>query len=212
MNDTLLQLRLDEVGLRYADLESNPNKMEDDKFDLLTAMIKEEGFLQPVLVTRTATGYRIEDGHHRYWAAKRAGLETITGVLLDEANAQRSMLVGLGMNRLRGELELNSAADIIQEVQAILNLPMEEVAVLSGFTVSELDALLATHLDSGDDILANAGKDIHGDDDENRPPAIYTLEIPFEDVDTFRLAKRKLKKMGKGNLCAGLMTALGEED
>lgn len=206
---------------RYARREDNPNKLGEDQFALLCAAIKEEGFLQPILVTELAESgpsgetYRIEDGHHRWWAAREVGLASIS-IVLKEAGARafneheaRARLLGIGMNRIRGEVDLTVAAGVIAEVQAVLDLQPMELSMLTGFSTAELDTLLAS-TDDVPDLLKEADEIPEtGETDEN---PVFVLEINFTDRKAFTRAKKQLRKTGKGDLAAGLLALLGEEE
>ncbi len=66
---------------RIEDLDSHPRmnivpRMSDAEFKGLVADIKEQGILDPLLVTAGDTKY-IVDGHNRFEAAKKAGLEEV---------------------------------------------------------------------------------------------------------------------------------------
>lgn len=203
------KVRVEHLVPRYATREENPNKLDDERFEMLKAAIKEEGFLQPILVTRIDEArYQIEDGHHRYWGALEHGMPEITAVFKQE-HPERAKLLGIGMNRLRGEVDLTAAAAVITEAQAVLALSDAELSMLTGFTASELSALLDTTADASD-ILDDGVGDLEEEDDAE-VKAEFVLEVVFTDRDAFKLAKRKLRKMGKGDLAAGLLAALGEE-
>lgn len=208
-------VNIDSLVPRYADPETNPNRMEAEKYDLLVRAIQQEGFLQPILVTAVEGEkgkWRIEDGHHRWWAAKQTGMKEVSVCIkkmdADLLQAGQAMLIGIGMNRLRGELDLSVATDIIREVQEALSLTIPDVSVLTGFTEDELSTLLATQSDPEEILEEGAGAvaDVEVEDGKT-----YLLEINFSDRDEFKLAKRKLRKLGKGDLAVGLLVALGEE-
>lgn len=204
---------IDDLVPRYADAETNPNRMEPEKYDLLVRAIQQEGFLQPILVTETDDGkWRIEDGHHRWWAAKQVGMKTVSVSIKkmdsDLLVAGQAMLIGIGMNRLRGELDLAVATDIIREVQEVLALSIPDVSVLTGFTEDELNTLLADQT-TPEEILEDGAGSVN--EVEENDSKTYLLEINFTDREQFKLAKRKLRKLGKGDLSIGLLVALGEE-
>lgn len=202
---------IDDLVPRH-DADSNPNRMEPEKYDLLVRSIQREGFLQPILVTEDGDRWRIEDGHHRYLAAKQAGLRSVSISIkrMDSKllEAGQAMLIGIGMNRLRGELDLAVTTDIIRDVQEALALSIPDVSALTGFTEDELNTLLASS-DTPEEILENgAGAISDALEDDGKT---YLLEINFTDREQFKLAKRKLRKLGKGDLSVGLIVALGED-
>ena len=193
---------------RYENESDNPNHMEPEKYALLVNAISQEGFLQPILVTPMEDGrLRIEDGHHRWWAAKQVGLPQVS-VSIKKTGAERAMLLGIGMNRLRGELDLGTTADIIRAVQESLSLEMPEVSMLTGFTAEELETLLSDS-NTPEEILEEGAGSMQ--DIEVEEGKTYLLEISFSDREEFKLAKRKLRKLGGGNLATGVLVALGED-
>jgi len=216
-----LRVPIDTLVPRYATRAENPNRMDEDRFVLLKQAIAEEGFLQPILVTDlpdvpAATRerldgpcFRIEDGHHRWWAAKEAGAREVLIVIRSNIVEARARLLGIGMNRLRGEVDLTAAAQVIGEAQALLDLQPMELSMLTGFSTVELDTLLGTSEDVSD-ILDEGAQDV-SDEDKHAANVTFVLEISFVDREKFKLAKRALRKAGKGDMMRGLLALLGEE-
>ena len=198
---------IDQLTPRYT-RESNPNKMDDERFGLLVASIRTEGFLVPVLVNRMPDGKLvIEDGHHRYWAAKEAGLRQITAIV-KAYSAARGALIGVGLNRNRGELDLGQTVEVVQAAREAEELEVQELSVLTGFTSAELEAFFtaAHEVDPIEDEVAP-----QSGDDDTKLPRPFLLEITFSTKDQLKLARRKLRKAaGKGgDLALGLMNVLG---
>ena len=50
----------------------------------------------PIIVVKTSKGYMILDGHHRFHAAKKAGLETLPAVVVDKGDLEYSDFVPEG--------------------------------------------------------------------------------------------------------------------
>lgn len=200
-------VKVSDLCPRYDTREANPNKMDEEKYALLKRSMIEEGFLQPILVRHDGEQYVIEDGHHRWWAAKEIGLESISVIVKSMPDA-RARLLGIGMNRLRGDVDLSAAADIIRDVQAMLDLPMPEVSMLTGFSDEELRLLLQAEVQP-EDLIEDAASDVTGDATSGQE---FVLEIKFFDRDQYKNTKRKLRKLGKGDLAIGVLRALGDEE
>jgi hypothetical protein len=187
--------------------EDNPNVMGPEAFAGLTHLIKERGFLQPVLVTKDADGKpHMADGHHRMEAAKLLGYTHIPAVIGGAEVMADRFAVGVGMNRLRGELDLAKvAAGLVGLGEAALGL--------TGFSQDELDTLLASTEEAGDDMIEAVPPPEDEPPPEDGEAKAYVLEIAFDDREMFKKAKRGLKKAaGKGKeLRWGLMRLLGEE-
>src|SRR5918998_5065352 len=58
-------------------------QMDDAKLEELTQSIKANGIIQPILVRRTGSTYRIIAGERRWRAAQRAGLHKVPVVVRD---------------------------------------------------------------------------------------------------------------------------------
>lgn len=206
-------LDLDRIVPVYASADENPNKMEPERFDLLVQAVERYGFLQAVLVRKFGSAggkprYQLIDGHHRYWAMQKARRTQLLAQIADVDDVQARAL-SLAMNRLRGDLDLRMSAEAIQSIVEITGWDIETVTVSTGFTAEEIDALLQKTALNAQDIL---GESLGEAEDERAPAAPFVLEIPFADRESYRLAKRKLKKAaGKGgDLARGLLNLLGE--
>lgn len=215
------QIEVDVTNLvpRYT-RETDPNKMSDSEFAALKALMKTDGSLETILITLkqgTKDTYLIINGHHRYWAAQDIEMKKLPAMLIS-ANKAKAILLGIGMNRIRGDLDLSLAGSEIQEVmEASSKITMEQIAINTGLSVEEIEALTQQAGEGADDLLEELGDDMKGgtdDDDENVNLKPFVLEIQFPDRDTYKLARRKLKRAaGKGgDLARGLLTLLGEDD
>ncbi len=199
-----------------ASLHENPentNVMDEVDYRQLVANIKEVGFLQPILVVDGPSDgtYQIVDGHHRARAAKEAGLETVLAVMWDGSEEMR-IAVSLGMNRLRGDVDLARAAAAIHTL--VEQGWDEEALKLTGFDDKELKALLEA-TSSKDDISLDdvgnlfSGTDLEPEDDE-KPPRPFILELTFSNGTALKKVKKALKKAAPGlELSDGLLVVLG---
>jgi ParB-like chromosome segregation protein Spo0J len=194
--------------------DPNPNVMPEEDFERLVRAVDEQGFLQPVLAREVTHGggrvdLEIIDGVHRTRAARRAGLTEIPVVLID-ADDERARVLRLAMNKLRGELDLSRVAE---ELAALAGAGWDvEALTATGYGEEALNDLLRAGADVGDDeLLAAAGSGI----EDERPPAtedggVYLLEVHCADAKELRAFKRKLRRMGDGDLAAGLRKALDD--
>jgi len=77
------ETRFEEVSV--ADISPNPYQprqgFDDEKMAELTASIREQGVLQPLLLRKGADGYELVAGERRWRAARRAGLATVPAVV-----------------------------------------------------------------------------------------------------------------------------------
>jgi len=107
----------------------NPNVVAQHKMAALTRTVRHDGRLLSVpLVRPVEGGFEILDGEHRYEAAKAAGVETMT-VLVVEASDQEARARTIAMNQIRG------VADPVKQAALLAELARNEadaVAALSG--------------------------------------------------------------------------------
>lgn len=203
--------------INIADMREDPenaNRMDEDRLHTLAAAIERFGFQQPVLLRHTTEGrvdvYHIIDGHHRRRAAIAAGLDKLPAVIVECTDSQARMLQ-LGMNRLRGEVDLTLAARNIAELTNA-GVGADDL-VLTGFSVQELEALLAAGVPdhAGGDPLAGGtitgsggAGGAGGDIDET-----FTLTLEFGVKGDLARAKRALKRAANGGeLSAGLLALI----
>ena len=77
------EMRFEEVPV--ADISPNPYQprqgFDDEKMAELTASIREQGVLQPLLLRKGVDGYELVAGERRWRAARRAGLATVPAVV-----------------------------------------------------------------------------------------------------------------------------------
>lgn len=189
-----------------ADPPTNPNSMSPRDYDALVHLIREEGFLQPILVQKLGSMYQIVDGVHRTRGAREVGLTHVPALVLppDYPEAKVSLLQ-IGMNRLRGDLDHTAVAQTLAELGDNWDLS------LSGFATSEISAMLEAIKPPSLEDFADEGMEAETLTPETASPA-FVLEIEFASADTLKAAKKALKKAGgAGNksLAVGLVAALG---
>jgi ParB-like chromosome segregation protein Spo0J len=188
----------------------NPNRMESEQYEKLKASIKKFGFLEPILV-RGIPGtpdYEIISGHHRAKAATELGMNSVPCVFTD-ASDEDALALMVGMNRIRGELDLAIVAegflDLTQNGWSIDDL------TVTGFSTQEVEDLLASTRIGTDDILDQPVATPEEDGEE--APSAFVLEIEFGNKDDMVACRKALKRAaGKGgDLGSGLIRALGLE-
>jgi len=101
---------------------------KDSELDELTASIKENGILQPVLVRRTGDGmYELIAGERRWRAAKTAGLSVIPG-LIRSSSDEKSIAIALVENLQRQNLNPMEEAYAYSRLMKEFKFTQEEVA------------------------------------------------------------------------------------
>jgi len=188
---------------------SNPNVMQADAYAQLRANIETYGFLQPVLVNAALD---VLDGHHRLEVAKELGMDAVPCVLYEGPDST-APLVGLSMNKIRGEIDMSEVAKIFDSLVEKLT---DEELTTSGYTSEEIDAMLeaakASTMDEDAALEGATRGSAETPEEEVDRPAI--LELTFTSTDAMRRAKRALRKAaGKGvPLGDGLLRLLGDDE
>lgn len=192
--------------------QENPNSMPEARFKLLVRAIERVGFLQPVLVRKHAdTGaFEIVDGHHRVRAAQELGMTAVPAVLVDNMDDATAVAERVGMNHLRGELDLTAVGRSMVELTE-LGWSVDDIGI-TGFSASEVADLMRSVSQNVDMPMATTMEMPAEDYEvEDAPVKPFELVIEFPDKRSFQKAKKMLKKAGKGDLAVGVMHLLGEE-
>ncbi len=216
---------------RLVEPPTNPNHMEDSQFELLVEAMRRAGFLQPLLVREPLPGelspadetvarlgglpfYRIVDGVHRFRAAKLLGMIEVPCVILPaDVSDETISALQVGMNRLRGELNL---AEVAKTLALLASKDWSTVDLtLTGMSEDEItDLLRANRPTTADDVLADAALGAEPTPDPApEDQGTFTLEIVFTSSKEHAKARRALKKAaGKGyGLDVGLMRIIAGE-
>jgi ParB/RepB/Spo0J family partition protein len=112
---------LDKLAIEYravGDIRPNnynPNRQSDHEFRLLCRSIEEDGFTQPVIVSRD---YTIVDGEHRWRAALHLGLPEIPVVVVPMDTAQ-AKIATLRHNRARGSEDLELSVEVLRDLEKL---------------------------------------------------------------------------------------------
>jgi ParB family chromosome partitioning protein len=118
-------------------LAPNPQQprltMDDAKLEELSASIKANGVIQPILVRRTGNTYRIIAGERRWRAAQKAGLQRVPVVVRDVADGDKQLLeLALIENLQREGLNPIDEALAYQRLTAEFSLTQEQIAAAVG--------------------------------------------------------------------------------
>ena len=129
------------VELNITEVEpmlNQPRKVFDkEKLDELTASIKENGVLQPILVVKDENGYTIVAGERRWRAAKNAGLKEIPAIIKDYTDSKKKQ-VALIENIQREDLNVVEVAKAIKELMDIDGYSQSDVAKITGKSLSSI--------------------------------------------------------------------------
>jgi ParB family transcriptional regulator, chromosome partitioning protein len=118
-------------------LAPNPQQprlnMDDARLEELAASIKSNGIIQPILVRRTGSTYRIIAGERRWRAAQRAGLRRVPVVVREVADGDKQLLeLALIENLQREGLNPIDEALAYQRLADDFSLTQEQIAAAVG--------------------------------------------------------------------------------
>ena len=138
------EMKIKRIGIDLLkEAKRNPNVMDDQK-QLLLRKNLDKRERQPLLVRPVDGGFEIVDGHHRYYAAKELGKKDVPCVVEEMTDAE-AMAASLSMNRLRGEVNLGMASEMLTELKGE-GWSVDDLA-FTGFTLEEIDAPENEHED-----------------------------------------------------------------
>lgn len=123
------------TNLRLFEVEPNkkqPRKSFDEAaIDSLAESIKENGVIQPIIVTKTDTGYTIVAGERRWRAAKKAGIAVIPAIVRDYSASQAAE-TALIENLQREDLNPIEEAAGYRSLMTDFNMTQDAVAKKTG--------------------------------------------------------------------------------
>ena len=105
-------------------------QMDDGRLEELTRSIRANGIIQPILVRRTGSTYRIIAGERRWRAAQRAGLQKVPVVVRDlqEGSEKQVLELALIENIQRENLNPIDEAIAYQRLTAEFGLTQDQIA------------------------------------------------------------------------------------
>jgi ParB family chromosome partitioning protein len=109
-------------------------QMDDGRLDELAHSIKANGIIQPILVRRTGSEYRIIAGERRWRAAQRAGLLKVPVVVRDVADGADKQLLELALieNVQRENLNAIDEALAYHRLSEEFSLTQDQIAAAVG--------------------------------------------------------------------------------
>ncbi len=195
--DKVVELNITEVE----PMLNQPRKIFDkEKMEELTASIKENGVIQPILVVKDNNGYTIVAGERRWRAAKSAGLKVIPAIIKDYTDVKKKQ-VALIENIQREDLNIVEVARAIKELMDIDGYSQSEVAKITGKNVSTVSNIMRL-LKLPDEILDML---LNGQLVEGQARALLVLDDSNKQVEIARkvvdnkLTVRDVEKLIYGN-------------
>ena len=178
------------VELKMAEVEPMLNqprkKFDKAKLEELSESIKEHGVIQPILVVKDNSGYRIVAGERRWRASKKAGKETIPAIVKDYTDGKKKQ-VALIENIQREDLNVMEIAHALKELMDIEEYTVADVARVTAknpSTVSNILRLLK--LSDGVQEMVLDGKLVEG-----QARALLTIE---DETEQMKVAQKIIDK------------------
>ncbi len=178
------------VELKMAEVEPMLNqprkKFDKAKLEELSESIKEHGVIQPILVVKDNSGYRIVAGERRWRASKMAGKETIPAIVKDYTDGKKKQ-VALIENIQREDLNVMEIAHALKELMDIEEYTVADVARVTAknpSTVSNILRLLK--LSDGVQEMVLDGKLVEG-----QARALLTIE---DETEQMKVAQKIIDK------------------
>jgi ParB family chromosome partitioning protein len=116
-------------------IESNPHQprktLDDEKLKQLSASIKEDGVLQPIVVRRNGERYQLIMGERRLRAARLAGVPKVPAIVKDVKDAD-SLRLALVENIQREDLNAIEVANAYRALVATFGLTQSDLSKLIG--------------------------------------------------------------------------------
>ena len=107
-------------------------QMDDARLQELADSIKANGIIQPILVRRTGTTYRIIAGERRWRAAQRAGLHKVPVVVRDVTDGRELLELALIENIQRENLNAVDEAHAYRRLSDEFGLTQDQIAAAVG--------------------------------------------------------------------------------
>jgi hypothetical protein len=188
----------------------NPNVMAPAARAALAANVRDMGgLLQPILLEHDGPNLHVLDGHHRLDAAEASGALSVDAVVVEGplSPEERSFLT-LSMNRLRGEFNLGTVAEMFTEMRDE-GWSLEGMTA-TGFDAAEVKALLGAGVSADPTPGEGGGMPDDAPSTADRP---HILEVSFASAKELTTVKRLLRKAAgpTKDITRGLRAVLGLE-
>jgi len=128
--------QMEVVQLAVGDLISNSwnvNRMSRAMMKKLTAYLKREGLVEPIVVRPHPTKlgkYEILGGYHRWTICKdELGYETVPCVVVEGLDDKRAKILSINLNSMSGESVPSLLSNLLNDLQAEMPLPDMEATL-----------------------------------------------------------------------------------
>ena len=119
----------------------NSNAMAPEMQDKLTAYIKAQGLVEPIVVRPLGDGYQILGGYHRTMICRnRLSYETMPCVVVN-LDDKKAKILSINLNQMTGEPVPALLADLLHDLNKEISL--DDLTTLLPFPKAEIEDLLA---------------------------------------------------------------------
>lgn len=133
------------VEINILDVEPMPGQprkiFDKKKLEELANSIKEHGVIQPILVKKDETGYKIIAGERRWRASKLVELKTIPAIIKDYTDTKTKQ-VALIENIQREDLNIMEVASALKELMEIEEYTVSDVSKVTGKSQSSVSNIV----------------------------------------------------------------------
>ena len=161
-------------------------KLDQEALEELATSIREQGVVQPLVVTRVEGGYQLLVGERRWRAAKLAGLEVVP-VVVREVSPQQMLELALVENLQREDLNPLEAASAYNHLLEEFGMTQQQVADRVGknrVTVTNTLRLLKLPAEVKEALL-------HGKISEGHARAMLSLRSEKAQLDVLRAVLKR---------------------
>ena len=195
-------------NLKIIEVEPNKNqprqRFDSEKIEELAESIKEYGVIQPIIVTKEDSHYKIVAGERRWRAAKKAGVSEIPAIVRAYSE-QTNKEIALIENIQREDLNPIEKASAMQELLHKYNLTQQQLSEKLGISRSGIaNTIRILNLDKRVIELAKEGKLTEGhcrsllrieDPEKQYKTATYMIE----SGDSVRESEKQINRKINGN-------------
>lgn len=191
--DSVVELKINDISPN----EGQPRKNFDESaLNELAESIKENGVIQPIIVQKKGTGYRIVAGERRWRASRIAGLTSIPAIVRDLTD-QQTMEQALIENIQRADLNPIEEAYAMQNLLKEHKLTQEQLAkklgkprasIANTIRLINIDIALQDYVANGE-LSAGHAKAIlalkSGEDQRKAADVIMTKELNVRQTEEY---------------------------
>ena len=131
-DDSNSDIREIEIGKIYPDPDQHRKTFHDETIKELADSIKVHGIIQPLIVRKEGTQYKIVAGERRYRAAQLAGLERLPVIVRDDISDRDAAEIALIENLQREELNPIEEALAYKSLIKNYSVTQEEISEAVG--------------------------------------------------------------------------------